>query len=63
MTVTFSADHSINQGTSGLVLKDSTLQGKAVLKHSTCELPCNQLIHVNWNVLHDIVGVVAVHCV
>jgi hypothetical protein len=27
------------QGSSGLLLKDSTLYGKPVLKHSTCEVP------------------------
>jgi hypothetical protein len=27
------------QGTSGLVLKANTSQGKAVLKRSTCEVP------------------------
>jgi hypothetical protein len=27
------------QGTSGLVLKDSTWYGKSLLKHSTCEVP------------------------
>jgi hypothetical protein len=27
------------QVSSGLVLKDSTLRGKPVLKHSTCEVP------------------------
>jgi hypothetical protein len=29
------------QGTSGLVLKDSTLHGKPVHKRSTCEAPCS----------------------
>jgi hypothetical protein len=29
------------QGTSGLVLKDSTLYGKLVLKRSSCEVPCS----------------------
>jgi ABC-type nitrate/sulfonate/bicarbonate transport system substrate-binding protein len=28
-----------SQGTSSLVLEDSTLQGRPVLKHSTCEVP------------------------
>jgi hypothetical protein len=29
------------QDTSGLVLKDSTLRGEPVHKHSTCEVPCS----------------------
>jgi hypothetical protein len=33
-----------HQGSSGLVLKDSTSYGKPVLKRSTCEVPCLELV-------------------
>jgi hypothetical protein len=34
------ARFACHQGTSMLVLKDSTVYGKLVVKHSTCEVPC-----------------------